>query len=144
MRCFGYGFPVWCTLAHLGQQILIKTSQSSSPLPWSNTSSDLWVRPYQSTLWSNLCIVLEGATIWCSINYSRQSKIPYISNHFAKCGHKGELWSAFSAIHYLKMNPILGFHHYFFEHNFFGSGETQRTTLIWQSDIVSLLSLVSL
>ncbi len=34
---------------------------------------------------------------------SRQSKIPYISNHFARCGHKGELWSVFSAIHYLKL-----------------------------------------
>ncbi len=32
---------------------------------------------------------------------SRQSKIPYISNHFAKCGYKGELSAVFSAIYYL-------------------------------------------
>ncbi len=33
---------------------------------------------------------------------SRQSKIPYISNHFAKRGHKGELSAVFGAIYYLK------------------------------------------
>ena len=35
---------------------------------------------------------------------SRQSKIPYISNNFAKCDHKGELSAVFSAIYYLKLN----------------------------------------
>ncbi len=34
-------------------------------------------------------------------------KIPYISNHFAKCGYKCELWSVSSAIHYLNELKVL-------------------------------------
>ena len=30
-------------------------------------------------------------------------KFPIISNHFAKCGHKGELSAVFGAIYYLKI-----------------------------------------
>ncbi len=30
-------------------------------------------------------------------------KFPIVSNHFAKCGHKGELSAVFSAIYYLKI-----------------------------------------
>ncbi len=37
---------------------------------------------------------------------SRQSKIPYISNHFAKCDHKGELSAVVSAIYYLKSEKV--------------------------------------
>ncbi len=34
-------------------------------------------------------------------------KFPIISNHFAKCDHKGELSAVLSAIYYLNMNFFL-------------------------------------
>ncbi len=33
-------------------------------------------------------------------------KFPIISNHFAKCGHKGELSAVFSPIYYLKQKKL--------------------------------------
>ena len=45
------------------------------------------------------CPIKFGKEIY---GVSRQIKIPYISNHFAKCDHKGELSAVFSAIYYLK------------------------------------------
>ncbi len=36
------------------------------------------------------------------MGYPGKVKIPIISNHFAKCNHKGELSAVFSAIYYLK------------------------------------------
>ena len=36
------------------------------------------------------------------MGYPGKVKFPIISNHFAKCGHKGELLAVFSAIYYLK------------------------------------------
>ncbi len=48
-------------------------------------------------VWHSITIIGRKKMYWIS----RQSKIPFMSNHFAKCGHKGELWSAFSVIHYL-------------------------------------------
>ncbi len=43
-------------------------------------------------------------------------KFPIISNHFAKCAHKGELSAVFSAIYYLKicLYQILKIHGNFF------------------------------
>ncbi len=34
-------------------------------------------------------------------------KFPIISNHFAICGHKGELSAVFSAIYYLKNEFVI-------------------------------------
>ncbi len=36
------------------------------------------------------------------MGYPGKEKFPIISNHFAKCDHKGELSAVFSAIYYLK------------------------------------------
>ncbi len=46
----------------------------------------------------HLITIIERKEIY---GVSRQSKIPLISNHFAKCDHKGELSAVFSAIYYL-------------------------------------------
>ncbi len=40
------------------------------------------------------------------MKYPGKVKLPVISNHFAKCDHKGELSAVFSAIYYPKMSVM--------------------------------------
>ncbi len=47
----------------------------------------------------NLVTIIERKEMY---GVSRQKNFFYISNHFAKCDHKGELSAVFSAIYYLK------------------------------------------
>ncbi len=43
------------------------------------------------------------------MGYPGKVKFPMISNHFAKCDHKGELSTVLSAIYYLKLKSQLNF-----------------------------------
>ncbi len=55
---------------------------------------------YEIPLTFILITIIERKKIY---GVSRQSKIPYISNHFANCDQKAELSAVFSAIYYLKL-----------------------------------------